>query len=59
MGIVYNTYLDEYNDVYACLKCSTHLSATDMIISKVKKKKKRIQTLKKNLFFFYIKTLFF
>ncbi|KAI8878821.1 yippee zinc-binding protein [Backusella circina FSU 941] len=34
MGIVYNNYLDEYNNVYTCSKCSAHLSAPEMIISK-------------------------
>jgi hypothetical protein len=54
MGIVYNTYLDEYNDVYACLKCSTHLSATDMIISKVKRIKRTFFFIYKNSFYFFI-----
>lgn len=39
MGLSYRTYLESKLSVYGCLKCKTHLSTSESIISKVKKKK--------------------
>lgn len=35
MGLTYRTYLEGSSTIYGCLKCKTHLSTSDAIISRV------------------------
>ncbi|RCH81991.1 hypothetical protein CU097_004782 [Rhizopus azygosporus] len=34
MGLTYRTYLEGSSTIYGCLKCKTHLSTSDAIISR-------------------------